>query len=272
MKFYGKAESSAKLILSAFQGGDVPKALSQVFVSRNTSGLRPCDSWSWSNQFLTALAGTTDARGFRQWQEVGRYVIKGAVSFGILAPLKKKVEKDGEESRFILYGFKSIPVFRIEDTDGKPIEQTAPSFLRELPLLDVAKAWGLNVTAYAGKPGKALGYYSKSGTIALGVENLATWAHELSHAADDRLGQLTERGQHWRSECVAELAGATLMLAMGFDRQADIGGAWDYISKYAHDAKLQPIAACQKVLDRVCNIVALILEESGRIHSTEAAA
>ena len=29
--------------------------------------------WSWRNQLLTALSGYHDARGYRQWQEVGRH-------------------------------------------------------------------------------------------------------------------------------------------------------------------------------------------------------
>ena len=59
------------------------------------------------------------------------------------------------------------------------------------------------------------GKYVRKKAIAVGVKNLATWAHELIHAADDRLGNLTERGQHWRSETVAELGGAILLEALG---------------------------------------------------------
>jgi len=33
---------------------------------------------------------TEDARGFRQWQKVGRRVKKGAKAFYILAPIRKK--------------------------------------------------------------------------------------------------------------------------------------------------------------------------------------
>ena len=61
-----------------------------------------------------------------------------------------------------------------------------------------------------GRAGAALGKYRHEASIALGVENPATWAHELCHAADGRLGNLQERGRHWRSETVAELSGATL--------------------------------------------------------------
>ncbi len=120
--------------------------------------------------------------------------------------------------------------------------------------------WGLKLQAYSGKRGKALGWYRHGSAIALGVENLATWAHELVHAADDRNGKLIERGQHWRNETVAELGGAVLMLAMGFETDADLGGAFAYIKSYADTAKIPPIKACMDVIKRTCEAVALILE------------
>ena len=75
MQFYGKAEQSAKRILSLFESGDVPAALAPIFIRRKDAV--PCRAWSWSNQLLTALAGHDDARGFRQWQGVDRHVCKG---------------------------------------------------------------------------------------------------------------------------------------------------------------------------------------------------
>ena len=76
--------------------------------------------------------------------------------------------------------------------------------MNSLPLIEVARTWGLDVDAYNGLEGAPNGKYMRKKAIAVGVKNLSTW-HELIHAADDRLGNLTERGQHWRSEVVAEL-------------------------------------------------------------------
>jgi hypothetical protein len=133
----------------------------------------------------------------------------------------------------------------------------------ELPLIAVARSWGLTVKSYSGSERGAAGWFSRSrGAIAIGVENLSTWAHELIHAADDRLGTLKERGQHWLSETVAELGGAVLLYAAGYEREADIGGAWDYISHYASENNVEPIKACTTALERVCKAVALILETS----------
>jgi hypothetical protein len=56
----------------------------------------------------------------------------------------------------------------------------------------------------------------------VGVKNLATFAHELLHSADDRNGTMTENGQQWRSETVAELGGAVLLRLLGFEDDVDL--------------------------------------------------
>lgn len=274
MRFYGQAESCANRILQAFESGRIPQALSPVFIRRDDD--IPCRKWSWSNQLITALAGYDDARGFRQWLDTGRAVRKGEKAFSILAPITKTITEradNGEErQRVALVGFKAIPVFGLEQTDivdestwnkRTELDRKAERFIDELPLIGVARQWGLSVKAYSGSAGGALGWFKPgAGAIALGVENLATWAHELIHAADHRLGALKERGQHWLSETVAELGGAILLYAAGYEREADIGGAWRYIQNYARENEVEPIKACTTALDRACKAVALILESA----------
>jgi hypothetical protein len=80
------------------------------------------------------------------------------------------------------------------------------------------------------------------------------------HAADDRLGTLQERGQHWRSETVAELGGAVLLCCLGQDHHADLGGCWQYIQSYARENGKDPANAAMSILGRLCKAVALILE------------
>jgi hypothetical protein len=64
---------------------------------------------------------------------------------------------------------------------------------------------------------------------------------------------------------VAELGGAILLTCLGHDHDADTGGCWEYVQAYAKDAKLCPLVACQKVLKRTCDVVALILTESSTV-------
>ena len=272
MQFYGKAECAAKQILAAFQAGNLPQALAPIFVHRHDN--LPMRSWSWHNQLLCVLGCCSDARGFRQWEQVGRHVIKGehARTF-ILVPCTRTqtgTDDSGQETkRTRLYGFKAQAVFDLAQTEGADLpavfDPDTAQWLAKLPLRDVAESWGLSVDAYNGQSAKAIGWYRPGQAIALGVQNLATWAHELVHAADDRLGQLSERGQHWRSEIVAELGSATLLVAMGYALEADTGGAWQYISAYAGDAQIEPITACTRVLKRTCDAVALILDTAQKL-------
>ena len=276
-KFYGKAEQAARTIVEAFESGNLPKALAPIFIRRKDNV--PCRQWSWSNQLLTALAGHSDARGFRQWEEAGRHVKKGEKSFPILAPLTRKIEATDPESgekngRIAVYGFKHVCVFGVTQTEGDELpagDPEADGWIDRLPLLGVARDWGLTVNTYNGQTTGAKGWYKHGQSIALGVENLSTWTHEMIHAADDRLGSLTERGQHWRSEVVAELGGAILLECLGHESDADRGGCWDYVKKYARDAEIEPVAACQRVLKRTCDAVALILETAEQLAAPQLA-
>ena len=268
MGFFGHAEVAAQKILRAFEDiNSLPKPLAQIFIRRNDSP--HCRKWSWGNQLLVILHGFTDARGFRQWEQVGRSVKKGAKAFHILGPVTKKWrnEETGEE-KVIVVGFKGLPVFGLQQTEGPPLPSGDPDiekWVESLPLLDVAKRWGLAVETFDGEMMGFFGRYINREGIELGVKNLSTWAHELVHAADDRNGNLKEKGQHWRSETVAELGGAVLLEILGFKHEADLGGCWHYIQAYAQREEIGAAEACMKVLDRTCAAVGLILDTGEQI-------
>jgi len=140
----------------------------------------PMSKWSFSNRLIVAFHGSTDARGFRQWQAVKRHV-KGAyqcpkcksyfsnaqiapeaclclkcgerlrrTTIYILAPVYKKfqeIEKDDKDQEkqveiVRLVGFTGVPVWRVEDTDGRPLVEFKPT--RMPVLLDVAKKFGID--------------------------------------------------------------------------------------------------------------------------------
>ncbi len=269
MNFFGAhTRDVAERIVNAFHHPEsLPKALAPIFIHRNDDV--PCRKWSWHNQLLVALCGSVDARGFRQWNDVGRSVKKGSTAIWILAPCLKTFrerQKDGEETRRqILYGFRSVPVFAVEDTEGDALPESDDRYdtwVKDLPLIEVAEAWDINVGSYSHRGSVPLGYFRYSGNgqqaIMLAVENLATWCHELVHAADHRVTEL--KGEKWHKEIVAELGSAILLTCHGLDYDADLGGAYEYIQRYALDAKVSPIRACIQVLDTTCNCVQLILD------------
>jgi hypothetical protein len=273
MQYYGKAEEAANDILEAFENPNgLPEPLAQVFIRRKDRS--PCRSWSWRNQLLVAIHGYSEARGFRQWERVGRRVKRGERAFRILAPVikKKTDEKTGEEKE-VLVGLKGTPVFGLEQTEGDPLPDQDPAvqeWIASLPLVEVAESWGLSVEAFSGRGASCLGRYRWGQAIAVGVKNLSTWTHELVHAADHRNGNLKELGQHWRSETVAALGGAVLLRVLGHDHHADLGGCWEYVRWYAKRAGLEVIDACGKVLKRTCDAVALILDAAEELAALRA--
>lgn len=277
MKFYGKAESVGQEILKSFESGNIPSALADVFIHRKDA--IPCRSWSWANQLhVWCMSKENDARGFKQWGEVGRKVKAGSHAIHILAPCMKKIEDKEDENgdkkkSSILYGFRGVPVFRIEDTEISDIEKweesrkdaiQAENWINSLPIVDVAREWGLKLDTYNASEHGARGYYMPGREIMLGTENLSTWAHEMIHAADDRLVKL-RGGQDPVQEIVAELGGAILLECLGYKIESDRGGCFEYIKSYAGRDNAKAISTAMKLLDRTCKAVDLILDTAASL-------
>jgi hypothetical protein len=190
-----KVQEVTQQILAAFESGKLPAALAQTFLVFSDS---PCARWSITNRMIMAIHGYGDARGFRQWQEVGRSVRKGEHAFYILGPVMVKAKKADpgrgiEVGDMICAGFTGIPVFGYEQTEGEPLphEHDHRSFIETLPLVEVARAWGLDV-GIGSLPG-TLGTYLPGQRIDLSVRNLSTWAHELVHHAASRIMPMRAR-------------------------------------------------------------------------------
>lgn len=278
MKYIGDVNGTLDRIIKSFENGDIPEKMAQVFVKG--AAHRHCASYSFMNHLIVLLHGYTDAMGYGQWQKIGRQVRKGEKAFAILAPVTKTItdkqvndvtDAVEQKKRQICIGFKAVKVFGLEQTDGKPIEhsENVQEFLSTLPLLNVAEKWGIEVQAYNGEGNSAYGYYTLNGkTIGLGTQNLSTWAHELSHAADDKLGNL-KNDQRWLSEVSAELAGAVLLEAIGYHNDSDRGGCWEYIQNYAKTANIEAIDACRMVIGRVSKIVQMILDTANESAEVE---
>jgi hypothetical protein len=189
----------------------------------------------------------------------------------ILVPITKRIEKD-EEKQVVTVGFKAMPVFGLDQTDGEPLstgDAAVDVWLANLPLRQVATEWGVAIDAFNGHYFAPRGSF-RPGRIQLGVRSMATWCHELVHAADHRNGKLTEYGQHWRSETVAEFGGAVLLKMLGHDTEADLRGCWNYITAYSKSAGVHPLTACQRVLKRTCEALCLILDTADRLQAQAA--
>lgn len=276
-KLYGKAADVGGEIVEKFKNpSSLPAPLATIFIRRKDQS--PCRAWSWGNQLIVAMHGYSEARGFRQWQEVGRHVKKGERACYILAPCTRKIEGEGEdgatEETTAVYGFRSVPVFGLEQTDGDPlrVDEHVTAWLQGLPLREVAESWGLEIQAFNGGAGGTLGYISPStNTIALGVENLSTWAHEMIHAADARNVGPLKTGQHVDQETVAQLGSAILLTLLGKPVEADLGHTWEYIESYVAKTGRSTIDTCLELLNRTCRAVDLILTTAESLASPEPA-
>lgn len=275
MKYYGKAQEAVDKVLEAFNEPEkLAPALGQVFFQTEID--IPCHNWSLMNRFMVILSGSQDCRGYKQWKSVGRHVKKGAKAVYILAPVfgKKTIAVDknditendktkyvnGELHKLvdILIGFRAAPVFRYEDTEGKELKDPNSKAINALPFINVAKQWGLTVKTVKNNNLVLGAYIPASEEINLAVENLSTWTHELIHAAEDRLGNLNLDDRK-ACEVVAELGGASLLVLIGLEKEADLGGAYEYIKSWSNNNTQD---ACMKVINRILQAIELIVEES----------
>ena len=217
----GKAKQQLGKLVEAFRTGEIGEVVRRTVIPPLDV---PCARWSLCNRVIVSLAGTDDARGYRQWKQAGRYVKKGSKGIYILVPwiAKRKDEEAGkqdEETR-ILRGFMTAAVFRYEDTDGDPVERPQMEPPELPPLFDVAERFGVMVT-YQGHLGRAYGTF-RSGVpgqekIILETHDEATFWHELAHAAHHRVNGTLRSGQDARQEAVAELVATVIAGLYGSD-------------------------------------------------------
>lgn len=265
-------------LLEAFRAGRVPGALAQVFLVR---GDFPSAQWSWRNRLILALHGHSDARTYRQWRQVGRQVKKGEHACFILRPMTmKKVEELDERrevdellgaggeatSRQAVVGFAPVPVFGASQTEGEalPYHERHRGFLDSLPLVELARSWGLEVEVID-HPHAAGLFQPERSQIGLGVANLSTWSHELVHAAEARMGRDLRADDLASRELVAEVGGAVLLSLLGFEREADAGGAYQYARGLCGGDEGKMLSLLTELIDRTCKVVQFLLDESERL-------
>jgi antirestriction protein ArdC len=253
-------------IIASFERGDIPEAIAySMFPIPNL----PSSKWSLLNRTLVFLAGTQDARGFRQWKQAGRYVKKGAKSFRILVPcIVKKENGENGEVEHALRGFMCKPVFRVEDTDGEALEYETLE-LPDFPLMERAEEWGISVKAIPGNY-RYYGYYQPGrNEIGLATVEESVFFHELSHVAHEKVKGVLKTGQDPLQEIVAELSAQALCRMVGKQARDTTGNSYRYIQSYAEKLKASPHAACLKVMSDSEKVLSLILKPKGAVTHVE---
>jgi len=251
-----KVKAVLDQILKAFENGSIPEAVA-IASFPVPEGL-PSSKWSIRNRTIMALSGTIDARGFNQWKEANRYIIKGSKCIHILVPCFKKEEDAAGEEEAVLKFFKAMPVFPVEMTDGEPLDYQNIE-LPDLPLIDRAIEWGITVKAVPGNY-EYYGYFSpKRKEIGLATPSEKTFFHELAHYSDLIIKGHLKPGQDPLQEITAELSASALCRLVGKSMDDMTGNSYRYIRSYAEKLKISPIKACLKVLCDVEKILNLIL-------------
>jgi hypothetical protein len=248
-------ELARKLASSEEVGGYLNK---RIYAMPDTI---PCKKWSAMNQLMVMLAHTIDARGYNQWQQVGRQVKRGAKAIHILVPCIAKKENEAGEVEETLRYYKAVPIFTYEDTEGEELEYMAE--LRELearptdalPLREVAEALGVQVKftlsagAYEGK------YKLTKKAIELCTDEEQVFFHELAHAVDHSLGNLKpETVGDPLNEVVAEFTAC--FLASRYGRAVNMLDTREYIAHYSGRAHVA--IALSRAMERTIAIIEYI--------------
>ncbi len=210
-----RADSELEKIVRLFSSTQLPDLCAKSLI---IAPEKPSSKWSFGNQLLMLLAGTEDARGYRQWMDANRYVRKGSKAFYILGPVfvKKRLEStdpNDDEEIEVLVGFRAIPVFRFEETEGEELPTYKPR--NPPPLLDVADKFGMRVNYLRLSAGVyGMTDYERQ-VITLATEDWTTFFHELAHAIHRSYEPKTNHGQEPEAETIAQLVAATLARLYG---------------------------------------------------------
>ena len=254
-----KVKQTLDCIIQRFKVGDIPKAV--AFSMFPAAGI-PSAKWSTLNRTIMFLSGTQDARGFKQWKEIGRKVKEDSHALYILVPNFRRIidEETGSEKR-ILIGFLARPVYKMEDTDGTPLDYEQIE-LPKLPLVDCAEKWGISVKAVPGNY-SYYGYYSsKRKEIGLATSDEVNFFHELAHCGHEKVVGNLAPGQDPFQEIVAELSAQALCCLVGKSTKVTIGSSYKYIERYAEKLNMSAHSACLRVLRETEQVLMMILKTS----------
>ena len=249
-------------LMATFQSGNFPAQIALTVIRKHEGDTIPADGWSFANRFWASLQGTYDARGFNQWKQVGRTVKRGSKAIHIFAPSTRKItetDTNGEETeKVIVTGFRPIPVFRVEDTEGEPLPMFDYKPKVYPPFFDVAEKIGVPVEYRPMRADYYGVYRPREKAIELDSQDACVYYHELAHAVHDTFADLRTIDKA-KKEIVAEFAAVTMCELSGISGYQS--KAYDYIKHYANAKKPETVLKkIMCVLNDVEKIVSIVLD------------
>lgn len=256
-------------VMQIFQSRNFAEDMAYTIIRRSKNETPiPMDNWSPLNRLLV-LMYTRDARGWGQWRSVSRFVKRGAKALRIISPTTRRIKaedsEDGKE-KVIITGFHSIPVFRVEDTEGKelPTVDYTPAKEDLPPYLDVAEYLGIKVK-WQPMCRPALGWYSpRDKEIVMCSTDYVNYFHEVSHLVQDAVFEKLETLDTNYCELVAETSAAVLAHLNGIEGFHH--ASYEYLKKYTRDkSDKAALSAISGVLNMVEKVVTYIVETAEQI-------
>ena len=226
----------------------------------------------------TQRPDATFVKGFKAWNQLGRYVKKGSKGIGILCPLIRKVEvfkepketnvyndKEAEkETKKVIAGFRVGYVYDLSDTDGDD-SQLPVLVTGLLSSTDEEKALYESLLAYVSKEycvqetdcGSSKGSYNlETHVICINDtieyrQKIKTLLHEYSHALDFKMHPDDSIPRNKR-ELIAESTAFVVCLRLGVDTSSY---SFSYLQSWLKEPnELKEIADCvQKIASEILN-------------------
>ena len=240
-------------------------------------------NYSFRNAMLIYLQNpeASYVKGFKAWNQIGRYVKKGAKGLAILAPCYRKVEdfkepenkseyQDSEGEKVIkrvISGFKVTYVFDIADTDGSDeylpvlVKGLAGNSEQEQEIYEKLKAFistehpvqEVTGTASKGSYNLATGVISVRSDVEY-LQKIKTILHEFAHAIDFAMHPEEDISRN-RRELIAESVAYVVSMRLGLDTSRY---SISYIKSWLKDKEELKIVAdtVQKVAAKIINSLA----------------
>ena len=240
-------------------------------------------NYSFRNAMLIYLQNpeASYVKGFKAWNQLGRYVKKGAKGLAILAPCYRKVEdfkepenkseyQDSEGEKVIkrvISGFKVTYVFDIADTDGSDeylpvlVKGLAGNSEQEQEIYEKLKAFistehsvqEVTGTASKGSYNLATGVISVRSDVEY-LQKIKTILHEYAHAIDFAMHPEEDISRN-RRELIAESVAYVVSMRLGLDTSRY---SVSYIKSWLKDKDELKIVAdtVQKVAAKIINNLA----------------
>lgn len=194
-------------------------------------------NYSFNNVMLilSQFPEASRVAGYSRWQELGRQVKKGSKSIKILAPLKRKVEKEnnkGElEKKTGIFGFRTVSVFDISQTEGDDLPEivspltgddqglidrlTAFSHQNNVPVLFQGANGANGCCRYDGQTGEPIQIVVDP--LLPKQHQAKTLAHEIGHSILHSRSQYNDHVPRSKAELEAESVAFIVLHHFGID-------------------------------------------------------